>query len=93
MNIIDIINVEIKLGNQVISDMMDLMKNYDNEMTRHPRCHHYKNKIHTQLLTELGDILICKECVGTLEAWCTYVECHRLNLRNTEMRELRTPPF
>ena len=89
----NMINVEMKLGNQLISDIMDLMKNYDNKMTRHPRCHHYKNKIHTQLLTELGDILICKECVGTLEAWCTYVKSHRFNLRNTEMRELRTPPF
>ena len=54
-----------------------LIKNYDNKMTRHPRCHHYKNKIHTQLFTELGDILICKECVGTIEAWCTYVKDYR----------------
>ena len=71
------INVKIKLGNQLISDIMDLIKNYDNKMTRHPRCHHYKNKIHTQLFTELGDILICKECVGTIEAWCTYVKDYR----------------
>ena len=90
---IDLINVEIKLGNQLISDIMDLIKNYDNKMTRHPRCHHYKNKIHTQLFTELGDILICKECVGTIEAWCTYVKDYRLNIKNTRMRELRTPPF
>ena len=73
------INVKIKLGNQLISDIMDLIKNYDNKMTRHPRCHHYKNKIHTQLFTELGDILICKECVGTIEAWCTYVKDYRSN--------------
>ena len=89
------INVKIKLGNQLISDIMDLIKNYDNKMTRHPRCHHYKNKIHTQLFTELGDILICKECVGTIEAWRTYVNnCeYLLNIKNTRMRELRTPPF
>ena len=87
------INVKIKLGNQLISDIMDLIKNYDNKMTRHPRCHHYKNKIHTQLFTELGDILICKECVGTIEAWCTYVKDYRFIKKNTRMRELRTPPF
>ena len=87
------INIKIKLGNQLISDIMDLIKNYDNKMTRHPRCHHYKNKIHTQLFTELGDILICKECVGTIEAWCTYVKDYRSNKKNTRMRELRTPPF
>ena len=87
------INVKIKLGNQLISDIMDLIKNYDNKMTRHPRCHHYKNKIHTQLFTELGDILICKECVGIIEAWCTYVKDYRFNKKNTRMRELRTPPF
>ena len=74
---------------------MFLIKNYDNKMTRHPRCHHYKNKIHTQLFTELGDILICKECVGTIEAWRTYVnDCEYLiNIKNTRMRELRTPPI
>ena len=87
------INVKIKLGNQLISDIMDLIKNYDNKMTRHPRCHHYKNKIHTQLFTELGDILICKECVGTIEAWCTYVKDYRFIKKTTRMRELRTPPF
>ena len=87
------INVKIKLGNQLISDIMDLLKNYDNKMTRYPRCHHYKNKIHTQLFTELGDILICKECVGTIEAWCTYVKDYHFIKKNTRMRELRTPPF
>ena len=92
---LNMINVKIKLGNQIISDAMFLIKNYDNKMTRHPRCHHYKNKIHTQLFTELGDILICKECVGTIEAWRTYVNnCdYLLNIKNTRMRELRTPPF
>ena len=92
-NELNINNVKIKLGNQLISDIMDLIKNYDNKMTRHPRCHHYKNKIHTQLFSELGDILICKECVETIEAWCTYVKDYRLNKKNTRMRELRTPPF
>ena len=87
------INVEIKLGNQLISDIMDLIKNYDNEMTRYPRCHHYKNKIHTQLFTELGDILICKECVGIIEAWCLYVKDYFLIEKITRMIELRTPPF
>ena len=87
------INVKIKLGNQLISDIMDLIKNYDNKMTRYPRCHHYKNKIHTQLFTELGDILICKECVGTIEAWSTYVKDYYSIEKNTRMRELRTPPF
>ena len=87
------INVEIKLGNQLISDIMELIKNYDNKMTRHPRCHHYENKIHTQLFTELGDILICKECVGTIEAWCKTVKDYRLNIKKTRMIELRTPPF
>ena len=88
-------NDRIKLGNRIISDVMCLMKNYDNKMSRHPRCHHYKNKIHTQLFTELGDILICKECVGTIEAWRTYVnDCdYIINIKNTRMRELRTPPF
>ena len=87
------INVKIKLGNQLISDIMDLIKNYDNKMTRYPRCHHYKNKIHTQLFTELGDILICKECVGIIEAWSTNVNDYYSIEKNTRMRELRTPPF
>ena len=93
-NELNIINVKIKLGNQLISDIMDLIKNYGNKMTRYPRCHHYKNKIHTQLFTELGDILICKECVETIKAWCIYVNVCRLIIKkNTRMRELRTPPF
>ena len=102
---LNMINVKIKNANQLISDIMCLIKNYDNKMTRYPRCHHYKNKIHTQLVTELGDILICMECVGTIEAWRTYlnnIEAEltytynrefNINIKNTRMRELRTPPF
>ena len=79
---------------ELISDMMDLINNYDNKMTRYPRCPHYENKIHTQLFTELGDILICKKCVGTIDAWCDirtndYYSFEKI----TRMRELRTPPF
>ena len=93
-NEINELNVEIKFGNQLIFDMMELMKNYDNKMTRYPRCHHYENKIHTQLFTELGDILICKECVGLIEeAWCLYVKDYFLIEKITRMIKLRTPPF
>ena len=93
INELYIINAKIKLGNQLISDIMDLIKNYDNKMTRYPRCQHYKKKIHTQLFTESGDILICKECVATIKAWVRYVKDFRLKIRHTRMRELRTPPF
>ena len=87
------INGQIKLGNRIISDMMDLINNYDNKMTRYPRCPHYENKIHTQLFTELGDILICKKCVGTIDAWCEYTNDYYSFEKITRMRELRTPPF
>ena len=87
------INGQIKLGNRIISDMMDLINNYYNKMTRYPRCPHYENKIHTQLFTELGDILICKKCVGTIDAWCEYTNDYYFFEKITRMRELRTPPF
>ena len=93
-NKINELNVEIKFGNQLIFDMMELMKNYDNKMTRYPRCHHYENKIHTQLFTELGDILICKECAGLIEeTWFLYVKDYFLIEKITRMIKLRTPPF
>ena len=98
-------NMEIEYLNQLIFDIMCLIKNYDNEMTRYPRCHHYKNKIHTQLFTELGDILICEECVGTMKAWFKFIKSIEtrltnnygeevyIHIRKTRMRELRTPPY
>ena len=92
-NELKVINVKIRLGNRLISDTIDLIKNYDNKMTRYPRCHHYKNKLHTQLFTELGDILICNECVGTIEACFSYVNDYRSYMENTRMRKLRTVPF
>ena len=81
-------NMEIEYLNQITFDIICLIKNYDNEMTRYPRCHHYKNKIHTQLFTELGDILICEECVGTMEAWFNFVKSIETRLTNNYGEEV-----
>ena len=91
--------------NQLFFDITDLIKNYENNLTRYPRCHHYKNKLHSRLFTEMGDILICEECSNVmikclhlLKKEINYLgPCIKIDMEikseKIKMKQLITPPY
>ena len=89
------VNTEILNRNKQIDEIIDLLNNYDNVTTK---------KIHSQLFTELGDILICRICVLTIDSMVDgglNDEYHPINNllpycgcnSKFKMVELKTPPF